>query len=59
MVKPCIEAIDAYWEEDSNRQIDLNGNIWKGQATAPAWAIIDGHHLDPWVDQWDNEEEGE
>jgi hypothetical protein len=59
MVKPCIDAIDAYWEEDSNRQIDLNGNIWKGQPTAPAWAIIDGHHLDAWVDQWDNEEEGE
>jgi hypothetical protein len=25
MVKPCLEAIDAYWEEDLNRQIDLNG----------------------------------
>jgi hypothetical protein len=59
MVQPCIEAIDAYWEGDTNSQISLNGNIWKGQPTAPAWAIIEGHHLDAWVSEWDNEEEGE
>ena len=60
MVKPCIEAIDAYWEGDTNRQIALpEGGSWKGNDHAPAWAIVDGHHLDAWVDQWDNEEEGE
>jgi hypothetical protein len=58
MVKPCIEAIDAYWEGDGSSQIDLNGNIWRGQSTAPAWAIIEGHHLDAWVSDYD-EEEGE
>jgi len=59
MVQPCIEAIDAFWEDDTNRQISLNGNQWRGQPTAPAWAIIEGHRLDAWVEQWDNEEEGE
>jgi hypothetical protein len=58
MVQPCIEAIDAYWEDDGSSQIDLNGNIWRGQSTAPAWAIIEGHHLDAWVSDYD-EEEGE
>ena len=59
MVQPCIEAIDAYWENDTNRQINLNGNIWRGQPTAPAWAVIEGHRLDAWITEWDNEEEGE
>jgi hypothetical protein len=58
MVKPCIEAIDAYWEGDGSSQIDLNGNSWRGQPTATAWAIIEGHHLDAWVSDYD-EEEGE
>lgn len=59
MVKPCIEAIDAYWEGDTNREIDLNETSWRGKNYAPAWAIIDGHHLHAWIEQWDNEEEGE
>jgi len=59
MVQPCIDAIDAYWEGDTNRQIDLNGAEWKTQPTAPAWAVIEGHRLDAWVSEWDNEEEGE
>jgi hypothetical protein len=58
MVQPCIEAIDAYWSGEHLQQIDLNGNIWRGQSTAPAWAIIEGHHLEPWVNEYD-EEEGE
>ena len=58
MVQPCIEAIDAFWDGDGSSQIDLNGNIWRGQSTAPAWAIIEGHHLEPWVNEYD-EEEGE
>lgn len=59
MVKPCIEAIDAYWAGEHLQQIDLAGNVWRGQSTAPAWAIIEGHHLEPWVNEYDNEEEGE
>ena len=60
MVKPCIEAIDAYWEGNSNTMIELpEGVSWRGHNRAPAWSIIDNHHLEPWVNDWDNEEEGE
>jgi hypothetical protein len=59
MVKPCIEAIDAYWEDDLNREIPLpEGGSWRGNDHAPAWAIIEGHHLDAWITEYD-EEEGE
>ena len=54
MVQPCIDAIDAYWEEDFNRSIDLPKDItWKGKDTAPAYAIVEAHHLDAWLIQSD------
>jgi hypothetical protein len=52
MVQPCIDAIDAYYEEDFGREINLpEGISWRGQDTAPAHAIIDAHHLDNWLQQ--------
>jgi len=49
MVSVCIEAIDAYWEEDLNRQVELpEGILWRGESSAPAYAIIESHHLDFW-----------
>jgi hypothetical protein len=59
MVQPCIEAIDAYWEDDLDRKIDLpfdgvdsDGNpfqiTWRGESWAPAREIIINHHLDAW-----------
>jgi hypothetical protein len=49
MVSICIEAIDAYWEDDISREITLpEGISWKGKESAPAWAIIENHHLDAW-----------
>jgi len=58
MVQPCIDAIDAYWEEDFTRLIDLPKDItWRGNTQAPANAIIEAHHLDAWlVDIYDEEE---
>ena len=54
MVQPCIDAIDAYWEEDFGRMIELPGDItWRGQSSAPAHAIVDAHHLDAWLMQDD------
>ena len=56
MVAPCIEAIDAYHENDAMRQIDMpEGVFYKGNTTAPAWAIIQQHHLDAWLPQDDEE----
>ena len=52
MVQPCIDAIDAYYEEDYQRMIDLPGGIlWRGQDSCPASAIVDAHHLDAWLPQ--------
>ncbi len=49
MVPVCIEAIDAYWEDDLNRAIELpEGISWRGETHAPAYAIIESHHLDAW-----------
>jgi hypothetical protein len=50
MVEPCIEAIDAYYEEDYHRDIKLpEGVLWRGNPSAPASAIVDAHHLSAWL----------
>jgi hypothetical protein len=42
MVQPCIDAIDAYHDEDYQRLIDLPAPItWRDQNTAPASAIVE------------------
>ena len=63
MIPVCIEAIDAYWEEDYDRLIQLpidgvdrNGEPfhirWKnGSDKAPAHAIIEHAHLDAWLSE--------
>lgn len=49
MVPVCVEAIEAYWEDDINRNIELpEGVSWRGENYAPAHALIEGHHLWPW-----------
>lgn len=59
MVTPCIEAIDAAYDEDLNRMIQMPmvGDfqiLYRGETEAPAWAIIEQHHLDFWVPHsWD------
>ena len=56
MVEPCIEAIQAWNEDyDSDRLIKLpDGVSWRDKDSAPAWAIIEAHHLDAWcVHAWD------
>jgi hypothetical protein len=46
MVAPCIEAIDAAYDEDFDRYIAMpEGVFYKGMSHAPAWAIIEQHHL--------------
>lgn len=55
MVQPCIDAIDAYHDEDYQRDINLpEGVSWRGHTTAPASAIVEAHHLDAWLPHtWD------
>jgi hypothetical protein len=50
MVQPCIDAIDAYYDEDYDLEIEMpEGVFYKGKSTAPAWAIIEQHHLSAWL----------
>jgi len=54
MVFPCIDAITAVNDGDRERLIELpDGVLWKNQTSAPAYAIVDAHHLDPWVDYYE------
>jgi hypothetical protein len=54
MVQPCIEAIDAYWDEDYNKLIEMpEGVSYRGSNLAPASAIVEQHHLDAWLPEAD------
>ena len=55
MVKPCIEAIDLCNAGDADELVDLpEGCTFKGSTTAPAYAIVDQHHLGAWIDNLDD-----
>lgn len=61
MVQPCIEAIDAFYDEDFNRMIDMPmvGDfqiLYKNSTQAPAWAIVEQHHLEWFIDPQDEDE---
>ena len=50
LVEPCIEALYACSDEDYDKQITLpEGVKWRGSTTAPARAIVESHHLEPWL----------
>ena len=55
MVQPCIEAIDAFYDEDFSRMIDMPkvGDfqiLYKGSTQAPASAIVQQHHLEVFIE---------
>lgn len=50
MVQPCIDAIYACDEQEYDKLIELpQGVEWRGQSSAPAHAIVEGHHLEAWL----------
>lgn len=55
MVEPCIEAINACNDEDYDKLIKLpEGVSYRGEEYAPANAIVEGHHLEQWLNHaWD------
>ena len=56
MVQPCIDAIDAFYDEEYSREINLpEGVFWRGQSSCPASAIVDAHHLEAWLPQYDDQ----
>lgn len=63
MVEPCVAAIMAVADDESERMIDMpDGVSYKGHDQAPAWAVAEQHHLAAFVDQvvgeWVEDEEG-
>ena len=52
MVQPCLDAIDAYWDDDTDRMIAMpEGVSYRGSNEAPAWAVIEQHHLHAWCEE--------
>ena len=50
MIPVCIEAIDAANEGDWDKLITLPENVsWRGLTEVPVHAIVEQHHLDPWI----------
>ena len=51
MLKPCLEAIEAYFDEQVEKLIDLpEGVSYRGEEQATAGAIITGHRLEAWLE---------
>ena len=60
MVQACVDAINAYDNEDYHTEIQLpEGVEWRGSNYAPASAIVEGHRLDGFIMQDDYYEEYE
>jgi len=57
MVGVCIEAIEACNGDEPDVVLALpDGITWRGKPSAPAFAIVEAHHLDSWL-YWNQEEE--
>jgi hypothetical protein len=56
MVDPCLIAIGACNDGQPNFEVALpDGITWRGRSTAPAWAIIEGHHLEYFLEENDDD----
>jgi hypothetical protein len=58
MVQPCIDAINAYLNDDTDAEIEMpQGVSYRGSDYAPAYAIVEQHRLGPWCEviDWDDE----
>lgn len=57
MVNPCLEAIDYGLYGEYDELVELpEGVTWRGETEAPAWAIIEGHHLTAWLETESDDE---
>jgi hypothetical protein len=51
LLDACVLAIKYMQEGEPDTNISLpEGILWRGQQTAPAWAVVDAHHLEAFVD---------
>lgn len=52
MVPVCIDAIDRVKEGDVDSVVYLpDGVTWRGYVSCPVHAIIEGFHLEAWLDE--------
>lgn len=50
MVGPCKRAIKNAAKGDWDKRVRLpDGVTWRDQKLAPTWAVVEGHHLEPFV----------
>jgi hypothetical protein len=51
MIPACVTAIYSCQDGDPNELIALpSGVSWRGSSEAPAYAIVEAHHLDAWIE---------
>ena len=56
MVPVCIEAIEDAREGDFDSILALPDPVtYRGSSEAPVWAILEGYHLEDWVNTEDQE----
>jgi len=56
MVDPCVVAIQLVTEGEHDTNVTLpDGIMWRGQPVAPAWAVVNAHHLDSFIDTSEEE----
>ena len=50
MIPVCVEAIELYNEGLYRDEVELpHGVTYRNQTSAPAWSIVDAHHLSAWI----------
>ena len=56
MIPVCVEAIEKAAAGDYNDAVELPGPIsYKGSSEAPVWAVVEAHHLEPWIETEEEE----
>lgn len=50
LIPPCLAAIDAYNEEETDRLIDMGGELADGRTEVPAFELVSGMHLEGFLD---------
>lgn len=51
MVEPCYDAVLAILDNEPERGIALpEGVFYRGEDIAPAWAVVEGHRLEAFID---------
>lgn len=50
IVDACVQAIHYAEEGEPDAMIRLpEGTLWRGQQSAPTWALVDGLHLESFI----------